>query len=186
MASNALALQELEAKAADCTDCELAKGRTNVVFGRGSHLADLMLIGEGPGAEEDEQGLPFVGRSGRLLQKILDEQIPDVDVYICNMVKCRPPNNRAPLAEEIQSCSSYLTQQIQLVAPKVIMTLGNSATKPLLKTEEGITKTRGQKFEMNGCIVIPTFHPAAILRDPSRQKYLRQDIKSACVELFGR
>lgn len=172
-------LKELEVKASSCTLCGLADGRTNVVFGRGNENADLMLIGEGPGADEDEQGLPFVGRAGRLLTKVLAEEMgpnAESEIYIANMVKCRPPNNRAPLVEEVETCSQYLQKQIALIAPKIIMTLGNSATKPILKTDKGITQTRGQLFKRDSFSIIPTFHPAAIFRDMGKEKFLRQDL----------
>lgn len=180
------AFKELEVQASTCVLCDLSKGRTNVVFGRGNASADLMLIGEGPGAEEDEKGLPFVGRSGRLLQKILLDEIgleAEASIYITNVVKCRPPDNRAPFAEEVGACSLYLQKQIQLVAPKVIVPLGNSATQSLLKTDVGITKNRGEVFSQvfsgEDYKIIPSFHPAAIFHDRGKEKYLRQDLAFA-------
>jgi DNA polymerase len=151
-----------------CTICALSAGRHSVVFGEGDPHADLMVVGEGPGRDEDLQGRPFVGRSGRLLDKLLIEEagLERRQVYIANVVKCRPPNNRDPLPEEIASCRPYLDQQIGLIAPKVLLTLGNFATKALLDTSEGITRLRGRSYPYGGggSLLVPTFHPAAALR----------------------
>lgn len=159
-------LQVLAAKAATCTACELAAGRTNVVFGSGDPDADLMIVGEGPGQNEDEQGLPFVGRSGQLLDQLLEEiDLRRHDnVYIGNVVKCRPPGNRDPRPTEIDACKDYLREQLRLVDPKVVVTLGNFSSKLLLRTETGITRLRGQAYEWWGRFLVPTFHPAAALR----------------------
>ena len=162
-----MGLDELAAVAAGCTRCPLAGGRTNVVFGTGDPDADLMFVGEGPGAQEDEQGLPFVGRSGRLLDEMLIQEIglDRSQVYIANVVKCRPPDNRDPLPEEIAACRPYLQRQVELVAPRVLVTLGNFATKVLLDTTEGITRLRGRRFKWGeGVVLVPTYHPAALLR----------------------
>ena len=137
-----------------------------MVFGDGSPTADLMFVGEGPGAQEDEQGLPFVGRSGKLLDRLLQEEV-GIDrsaCYITNVVKCRPPGNRAPKPDEIVACRPYLSEQLALVDPAVIVTLGNFASKLLLDTETGITKLRGRSYEYAGRSLVPTFHPAAALR----------------------
>ena len=137
-----------------------------MVFGDGSPTADLMFVGEGPGAQEDEQGLPFVGRSGRLLDRLLQEEV-GIDrsaCYITNVVKCRPPGNRDPKPDEIVACRPYLSEQLELVDPAVIVTLGNFASKLLLDTETGITKLRGRSYEYAGRSLVPTFHPAAALR----------------------
>jgi DNA polymerase len=159
-------LLELEREAAECTRCKLAAGRTNVVFGMGDPDADLMFVGEGPGAEEDKQGLPFVGRSGQLLDRLLlDETGLTRDrCYVANVVKCRPPGNRDPQDDEIASCRPYLEAQIDLIAPRVIVTLGNFATKLLLDTTQGITKLRGRSYPFGRAVLIPTFHPSAALR----------------------
>ena len=162
-----LGLDELGVVAADCTLCPLAGGRTNVVFGTGDPTADLMFVGEGPGAEEDQQGLPFVGRSGKLLDELLVQEIglEREQVYIANVVKCRPPGNRDPLPEEITACRPYLQRQVELIAPRVLVTLGNFATKVLLDTKEGITRLRGRRYAWgNGVVLVPTYHPAALLR----------------------
>ena len=162
-------LVEVEKRALGCTLCRLAEGRTQVVFGEGDPHADLMVVGEGPGREEDLQGRPFVGRSGQLLDKLLLEEagLERRQVYIGNCVKCRPPNNRDPLPDEITSCRPYLDQQVELIRPVVILTLGNFASKTLLGTTEGITKLRGRTYPIpggSGAVVVPTFHPAAALR----------------------
>lgn len=165
-AERASDLAELARRAAVCTACELAAGRTNVVFGYGDPDADLMIVGEGPGQHEDEQGLPFVGRSGRLLDQMLEEidLSRDDNVYIGNVVKCRPPGNRDPRQTEIDSCKDYLREQLRLVDPKVVVTLGNFSSKLLLRTDVGITRLRGQAYQWWGRFLVPTFHPAAALR----------------------
>ena len=162
-----LGLAELAGVAAGCTLCPLSDGRINVVFGTGDPNADLMIVGEGPGAEEDKQGLPFVGRSGKLLDELLAQEIglERSAVYIANVVKCRPPDNRDPHPEEIAACRPYLQRQVELVAPRVLMTLGNFATKVLLDTTEGITRVRGRRYAWgDGVVLVPTYHPAALLR----------------------
>jgi uracil-DNA glycosylase len=160
--------------AADCTRCRLANGRTQVVFGVGNAHADVMFIGEAPGFHEDKQGEPFVGAAGQLLTSMLSEVIglAREDVYICNVLKCRPPGNRDPQEDEIESCTPWLVEQVSLIQPRVIATLGNFATKFVLQTTQGITRMRGSAYPWHGRTVIPTFHPAAILRgggETSRQ-----------------
>ena len=158
-------LRRLGETAAGCVDCGLAETRTNVVFGVGSPTADLMFIGEAPGRNEDLQGEPFVGAAGRLLDKLASEVgIERDDVYIANVLKCRPPGNRDPREDEINACKGYLAQQIKLIDPAVVMTLGNFASKLLLKTTTGITRLRGTAYPWWGRHVVPTFHPAAALR----------------------
>ena len=150
----------------ECTKCSLARHRKQPVFGTGSVNADLMFIGEAPGAEEDRLAVPFVGRSGKLLDNLLLEEM-NMDrsaCYLYNVVKCRPPENRNPKSEEIESCRPYLETQLEIIKPRVIITLGNFATRLLLDTKIGITELRGKKYEYLGCILIPTFHPAAALR----------------------
>lgn len=162
-------LDALGSIARGCTDCALAEGRTNVVFGAGSRDADVLIVGEGPGKNEDEQGIPFVGRSGQLLDKLLGEiELERGDVYIANVVKCRPPGNRDPKPDEIDSCKGYLKRQIELIDPAVVVTLGNFSTKLLLKTTTGITRMRGRAYEWWGRFLVPTFHPAAALRGGER------------------
>ncbi len=164
-----------------CTACRLADGRTNVVFGSGHPDADLMVIGEGPGKDEDAQGEPFVGRSGRLLTDLLaDAGWQRSDIYISNVVKCRPPGNRDPQQDEIDACKGYLVDQIRLVDPLVVMTLGNFSSKLLLKRATGITKLRGHVYPWWGRHVVPTFHPAAALRGGENvTDLIRQDIALA-------
>ena len=183
-----LDLDELAVVAADCTRCPLSGGRTNVVFGTGNPTADLMFVGEGPGAEEDQQGLPFVGRSGKLLDAILAQEIglERSQVYIANVVKCRPPDNRDPLPEEIAACRPYLQRQVELIAPRVLVTLGNFATKVLLDTRVGITRLRGRRYAWgDGVVLVPTYHPAALLRGGGeREAEARADFVRAKLSLL--
>ena len=165
----AAALRLLQKEASECTRCPLHQGRTTVVFGDGDPDADLMFIGEGPGRHEDEQGLPFVGRSGQLLSSLLERVgLSRSAVYIANVVKCRPPGNRDPRPDEIAACKGYLAEQIKLIDPAAVVTLGNFSTKLLLKTEVGITRMRGSAYPWWGRHVVPTFHPAAALRNGPR------------------
>ncbi len=150
-----------------CTKCPLAEGRTQVVFGAGDPDADLVFVGEGPGAEEDRQGIPFVGRAGQLLTKLIEGiGLARDDVYIANVVKCRPPGNRDPAPVEIEACRPYLEAQLAFIAPTVVVTLGNFATRLLLDTKDGITKLRGREFVYRDgpAVLVPTLHPAAVLR----------------------
>ena len=158
-------LDALREEALGCTRCRLAEDRTQVVFGAGNPAADLMFVGEGPGAEEDKQGIPFVGRAGQLLTRLVEGiGLRRDDVYIANVVKCRPPGNRDPQPDEIDACRPYLEGQLGFIEPRVVVTLGNFATKLLLETKEGITKLRGREFRYRDAVLIPTFHPAAVLR----------------------
>jgi DNA polymerase len=173
-------LAEAATEAAGCTRCGLAGGRTQVVFGVGDPRAELMFVGEAPGFHEDRQGEPFVGAAGQLLTRMLGEiGLRREDVYIGNVLKCRPPGNRDPLPAEIEACTPWLVEQISSIQPRVIVTLGNFATKYLLQTPRGITSMRGRTYDWHGRTVIPTFHPAAILHgggEKSRQfADLRQD-----------
>jgi uracil-DNA glycosylase len=166
--------EEVAEIASTCTKCRLAKGRTKVVFGNGPVPCDLMLIGEAPGADEDLQGLPFVGRAGQLLTQILasvEIKRPD-NIYIANTVKCRPPENRAPQADEQAACAPYLAAQIKYVKPKIILLAGAPAIKAVLKTDEAISGIRGKWFKLPGTeiAVMPLFHPAYLLRNPSKEK----------------
>jgi DNA polymerase len=167
-------LAEVAVEAADCTKCRLAEGRTQVVFGVGNADADVMFIGEAPGFHEDKQGEPFVGAAGQLLTRMLGEVVglAREDVFICNVLKCRPPGNRDPQEDEIESCTPWLVEQVSLIQPRVIVTLGNFATKFVLQTAQGITRMRGRAYPWHDRTVVPTFHPAAILRgggESSRQ-----------------
>lgn len=158
-------LDELRAEALVCTACRLSEERTQVVFGGGDPHADVVFVGEAPGRREDEQGIPFVGPSGQLLDRLLGEiELERADVYIANVVKCRPPGNRDPRPDEIDACKGYLREQLRLIDPKVVVTLGNFSSKLLLKTETGITRVRGTAYEWWGRYLVPTFHPAAALR----------------------
>jgi DNA polymerase len=161
-----LTLDAVAHEASTCTRCPLALGRTQVVFGMGRADADLLFVGEGPGAEEDRQGLPFVGRSGKLLDRLLGEElgITRAECYIANVVKCRPPENRDPKPDEIEACRPWLAQQLELIAPKVVVTLGRFAAQLLLDTSEGITKLRGRTYPFGSAVLVPTLHPAAALR----------------------
>lgn len=164
------ALSDVATEASTCTRCALAQGRTQVVFGMGDPGADLMFVGEGPGANEDREGLPFVGRSGKLLDRLMAEEmgLDRSTCYIANVVKCRPPGNRDPKPDEIAACRPWLETQIELIAPKVIVTLGNFAAKLLLDTTTGITRLRGRTYPFAAphgeVTLVPTFHPAAVLR----------------------
>lgn len=169
-------LAEVAAEAATCTKCGLASTRTQVVFGVGAPKAPLMIIGEAPGKDEDEQGEPFVGRSGKLLDQVIEEElgVTREKLYIGNTVKCRPPGNRDPEPSEIAACNPWLETQLDLIKPKVVITLGNYATKLLLlgdrAAKQGITKLRGQSYEWrNGAVLVPTFHPSAVLRSGGGQ-----------------
>ena len=158
-------IEEIRNQALGCTKCRLAEGRTNVVWADGNLDADLLFIGEAPGFHEDKQGLPFVGAAGQLLDKLLSEiGLDRSTAAIVNVVKCRPPGNRDPLPDEIESCRPYLDAQLAHMKPKVIVTLGNFATKFILEMPTGITRARGHKYKRRGATVIPTFHPAAALR----------------------
>ena len=162
--------EALRERALVCTSCRLAETRTNVVFGVGDPAARLMFVGEAPGKNEDLQGEPFVGAAGHLLDELLGEiGMTRPEVYITNVLKCRPPGNRDPRPDEIDSCKGYLREQIRMIHPEVVVTLGNFATKLLLRTDVGITRLRGQTFEWwQGATLIPTFHPAAALRGGER------------------
>ena len=171
--------EELQSECCRCRACALADTRKNVVFGVGSTEAEVLFIGEGPGANEDEQGLPFVGRAGELLDRMLVQAalMPREDVYIANVLKCRPPGNRDPRPDEVQLCSPYLREQIRSIWPDIIMPMGNPATRFILRTEAGITHLRGKVFKTGHFYVLPTFHPAAVLRDPFKMEALEADFR---------
>lgn len=158
-------LERVAAEASTCTRCRLHQGRTQVVFGQGSPTADLMFVGEAPGFHEDRQGQPFVGASGQLLNRLLTEiSLRREDVYICNVVCCRPPGNRDPQPDEIEACRDWMDARLRLVDPKVVVTLGNFASKTLLGTTTGITRLRGRTYDFEDRVLLPTFHPSAALR----------------------
>jgi len=171
-------LKKLEEQVKKCTKCDLCKNRTNVVFGTGDPDADLMFVGEAPGYYEDEQGEPFVGRAGQLLTKIIESiGLKRSDVYIANILKCRPPENRNPDANEIVMCSPHLIRQIEIIRPKIICALGTFAAQTLLNTKESIGKLRGKFFEYQNTKFLATYHPAYLLRNPGDKKKVWADIK---------
>ena len=163
----------------DCQRCKLAGGRKNIVFGQGNPNAALMFVGEAPGADEDEQGLAFVGRAGQLLTDIIEKglKMPRADVFIANVLKCRPPGNRNPEPDEILSCQPFLEKQIELIRPRVLVGLGKFAGQWLLKTAEPISRIRGRVGDYHGIKVVPTYHPAFLLRTPSAKKDVWEDMK---------
>lgn len=170
--------EELEEACKNCTKCKLCNNRHNVVIGVGNKNAKLMFIGEGPGADEDIQGIPFVGKAGKLMDKAFEGiGIDRKEVYIANVVKCRPPNNRNPETEEAESCKEYLETQINLIKPKIIVLLGSIALKNILGEENGITVCRGKWFEKDEIKILPTFHPAALLRDEAKKIEFWKDLK---------
>ncbi len=168
----------------ECTRCKLHKGRNKIVFGDGSAKAQLVFVGEGPGADEDAQGLPFVGRAGKLLTQMIEAMgLQRKDVYICNVVKCRPPENRTPEPDEVATCSPYLLRQIDVINPKVIVCLGAVAAKTLLETNRGITQFRGQWLEWRGRKLMATYHPAYLLRNPNAKGEVWKDLQKVMAEL---
>ncbi len=177
-------LQSIREEIGDCTRCKLCHGRTNIVFGVGSPHARLMFVGEGPGRDEDLQGEPFVGRAGQLLTKMIEAMgYRREEVYIGNIVKCRPPDNRYPEPEEVATCTPFLLKQIAAIGPKVIVTLGNLASQTLLQTKTGITSLRGRFHDLNGIPLMPTFHPAYLLRNPEMKKPCWEDLKQVMARL---
>jgi DNA polymerase len=179
-----LSLSQLEAVAKQCTKCRLHRGRTQVVFGVGNPRAALMFVGEAPGRDEDLQGEPFVGRAGQLLTRIIEAiGLRRRDVYIANVIKCRPPNNRNPQEDEIARCEPYLMRQIELVRPRIIVALGTFAAQTLLKTAAPISQLRGRFHTYHGVKVMPTFHPAFLLRNPERKRAVWEDMQAVQREL---
>src|SRR3989440_6930306 len=183
-------LEQLQQEASGCTRCRLAEGRTQVVFGVGNPDAELLFVGEAPGFHEDNQGVPFVGQAGKLLDKLLAGiGLTRADVYICNVLKCRPPGNRDPVPDEKEACEPYLFRQVELIRPKVIATLGNHATKQLSGKETGITRVHGQEQRLKvgsfDVLLYPLYHPAAALYTPAMLTVLEQDF-ARLPELLGR
>jgi DNA polymerase len=176
-----LTLQEIRADLGDCTRCKLhTQGRRQIVFGVGNPNADVMFVGEAPGADEDIQGEPFVGRAGQLLTKMIEAMgFARGEVYIANVIKCRPPGNRDPEPDEVASCEPFLFRQIESIRPKVIVALGAFAAKALLKTTDPISRLRGRVYDYHGAKLIPTFHPSFLLRSPNQKKYAWDDLKKA-------
>ncbi|MGQ9637323.1 MAG: uracil-DNA glycosylase [Thermodesulfobacteriota bacterium] len=173
-----LSLKEIREELGNCQRCKLHRLRRNIVFGEGNEEAKLMLIGEGPGYDEDVQGRPFVGKAGQLLTRILQTvQVDRKEVYITNIIKCRPPGNRNPEPDEIKSCYPFLLKQIQAIRPKVICALGTFAAQTLLQKEAKITSLRGKSFDFQGIKIFPTYHPAFLLRNPEKKKEVWEDIQ---------
>lgn len=171
-------LEAIRADLGDCRRCKLCSGRTNIVFGSGIPETKLVFVGEGPGADEDAQGLPFVGAAGQLLTKIIEAiQLTREQVYICNVVKCRPPGNRTPEEDEIAACAPFLFRQIESIRPKVICCLGAVATQTVLGTKKAVGKLRGQFHDYHGIYVMPTWHPAYLLRNPAAKRDVWADVK---------
>lgn len=177
-------LEELKDYIKDCTRCKLHKNRKNLVFGEGNPNAELVFVGEAPGREEDIEGRPFVGEAGRLLTRIIKAMgLERKDVYICNVVKCRPPRNRDPEADEIKACFPFLEAQLRIISPKVICTLGRIAAQTLLGKDFKITKQRGNWYSYKDIPVMPTFHPAYLLRNPSEKRVVWEDMKKIMEKL---
>ncbi|MGO8988986.1 MAG: uracil-DNA glycosylase [bacterium] len=173
-----LTLAEVRKELGDCKRCKLHRARRTIVFGEGNEKSSLMVIGEGPGYDEDVQGRPFVGKAGQLLTKILQSiNLPREEVYITNIIKCRPPQNRNPEPDEIQSCNPFLMKQIAVIQPRIICALGAFSAQTLLKTDTKITALRGKLFDLEGIKVIPTYHPAFLLRNPERKREVWEDMK---------
>ncbi len=171
-------LEEIRSDLGNCQRCKLAGGRKHIVFGQGNPHAELVFVGEGPGADEDEQGLPFVGRAGQLLNRMLQfVNIRRGDVYICNVVKCRPPGNRMPERDEVEACSPFLFRQIEAIQPRLVCCLGAPAVKTVLGLKDGILKLRGRFFDFGGAKALATVHPAYVLRNPREEKILREDFE---------
>jgi uracil-DNA glycosylase family 4 len=177
-------LERIREDIGDCTRCRLHKGRTKIVFGVGNPKAELMFVGEGPGRDEDIQGEPFVGRAGKLLTQMIEAMgLRREDVYIANVVKCRPPENRLPEKDEIAICSPFLTRQIDVIRPKVICCLGSCSAQTLLATTQGISRFRGEWFDFRGAKLIPTYHPAYLLRNPAAKSDVWKDLQKVMAHL---
>lgn len=179
-------LDEIRRELGDCQRCKLCSGRSTIVFGSGNPRAELVFVGEGPGEEEDRQGVPFVGKAGQLLTKMIEAmKFTRDDVYICNVVKCRPPNNRNPEPDEIAACEPFLKAQLASLQPKVIVGLGKFATQTLLRDQTSITRLRGQWREYQGIPLMPTFHPAYLLRQPEEKRLAWLDLQEV-MKRFGK
>ncbi|MEE8349113.1 MAG: uracil-DNA glycosylase [Acidobacteriota bacterium] len=171
-------LEEVQRELGDCQRCKLHSGRNQLVFGVGDPAADLMFVGEAPGADEDAQGIPFVGRAGQLLTKIIEAiDLSRDQVYIANILKCRPPANRDPEPDEVETCEPFLFQQIAAVQPKIVVALGKYAAQNLLDTQTPISKMRGDFVQFRNCWLLPTFHPSYLLRNPSAKRLVWEDMQ---------
>ncbi len=181
------AWNELEARCSACHACPLGESRQRLVFGTGNRIADLMFVGEAPGGEEDKQGIPFVGAAGQLLDKYLFAvDIPRESVYIANILKCRPPHNRDPLPAEEDACIGYLREQVRLIRPKIIVCLGRVSAMRLIKPDYRITREHGTFVHKGGCLMTAVYHPAALLRDPSKKEDMLRDMERIKAELDAR
>jgi DNA polymerase len=179
-----MSLSDVRRDLGECTRCKLHPTRRNIVFGVGADDADLMFVGEAPGADEDVQGLPFVGRAGQLLTKIIQAiGLSREDVYIANILKCRPPRNRDPERDEVEACEPFLFKQIEAIQPRIIVALGKYAAQTLLETSEPISRIRGHFFDYRGSILLPTFHPSYLLRNPSAKREVWEDMKKVRASL---
>ena len=177
-------LLKIQTDLGDCTRCKLHRGRTKLVFGDGNPKADLVFVGEGPGRDEDAQGLPFVGRAGKLLTQMIEAMgLQRNDVYICNVVKCRPPENRTPEKHEVETCSPFLLRQLDAISPKVIVCLGSVAAQTLLETNRGISHFRGEWLDFRGRKLMATYHPAYLLRNPNAKGEVWKDLQKVMVAL---
>ncbi len=183
-AEKAKALERIREEIGDCQRCiKLCKDRTHIVFGDGDPCAKLVFVGEGPGHDEDVQGLPFVGRAGQLLNKIIEAMgFKRSQVYICNIVKCRPPGNRNPERDEIEACEPFLIKQLEVIHPQIIVCLGTHATQTLLRTKEPISRLRGHFYDYQGIKLMPTFHPAYLLRNPPDKRLVWEDMQKVMAE----
>lgn len=177
-------LPEIREEMGECTRCKLHRGRHNIVFGVGNPEADLMFVGEAPGADEDAQGIPFVGRAGQLLTRIIESiGLQREKVYIANILKCRPPRNRDPQPDEVESCEGFLFQQIQAIDPLLVVALGRYAAQTLLQTQTAISRIRGKFYPYRGGLLIPTFHPSYLLRNPRAKREVWEDMKAIRAKL---
>lgn len=180
-------MDDLRIQLQDCTLCELSRERNRVVIGRGNPQAELVFVGEAPGREEDQQGQPFVGEAGRLLDRIIFAMgLSSDEIYICNLIKCRPPNNRDPQADEIATCEPFLQRQLAIIKPQVIVALGRFAAQTLLATAKPISKMRGQWYSYENIALMPTYHPAYLLRSPAEKKWVWEDMKQVMARLSGK
>ena len=187
------ALEEIRADLGECTRCKLHEGRNTIVFGSGNPEAEVVFVGEGPGADEDAQGLPFVGRAGQLLTEMINNSAQRMkvplrreDVYICNVVKCRPPDNRTPERDEIDTCSPFLLRQLDSIRPRAAVALGATAARVLLNTGESMARLRGRWFDYHGARLLVTYHPAYLLRDPSKKREAWEDMQMLLGFLYGK
>jgi len=186
-AAEVTSLAEVRDELGECTRCKLHAGRNHLVYGDGNPDAALMFVGEAPGRDEDQQGVPFVGRAGQLLTKIIEAiDLTREDVYIANVIKCRPPENRNPEPDEVETCQPFLFAQIDVIQPRVIVALGSFAAHTLLESEEPISKLRGRIYDYRGAQLIPTFHPAYLLRSPDRKRDVWEDMKKVRAMLQAR